>query len=157
MNRAAKAALKRLDAFIGEWVVTASFPGSAPGHAEFEWTLGGQYVVQRTEAPDPAPDSLAIISVDPNSGKYTQHYFDTRGVVRVYAMRFKAGAWELSRKSPDFSPLDFSQRFKGRFSRDKKVIKGTWETSSDGKRWKRDFDLTYKKVKQPRRKGARPL
>jgi hypothetical protein len=150
MNKAAKAALARLDAFIGEWVVEASFPGSNPGHASFEWALDGQYVIERTEAPDPAPDSIAIISVDPKTGKYTQHYFDTRGVVRVYAMRFKAGAWELSRKLPDFSPLHFSQRFKGRFSRDRNVIKGTWETSTDGRRWKRDFDLTYRKVKHSR-------
>ena len=53
----------------------------------------------------------------------------------------------LLRKSPDFSPLDFSQRFKGRFSRDRSVITGTWETSADGKGWKRDFDLIYRKAK----------
>jgi hypothetical protein len=147
VSKASQAALKRLDAFIGKWVIEASFPGSPPGHASFERVLDGQFLIQRTEAPDPAPDSIAIVSVDPKSGKYTQHYFDTRGVVRVYAMRFMAGEWTLLRKSPDFSPLDFSQRFKGRFSRDKSVIAGTWETSADGKRWKRDFDLTYRKVK----------
>jgi hypothetical protein len=147
MNKAAKAALKRLEAFLGEWVVEASFPGSPSGHVTFEWALGGQYVIARSDAPDPVPDSITIISVDPRSGKYTQHYFDSRGVTRVYAMSFKAGVWELSRRSPDFSPLNFSQRFKGRFSRDKTVIKGTWEASTDGKRWKRDFDLTYTKAR----------
>jgi hypothetical protein len=113
----------------------------------FEWALGGQLLVQRTGAPDPAPDSLAIISVDPYRGTYTQHYFDTRGVVRLYAMTLSNGAWQLLRTKPDFTPLDFSQRFRGRFSRDRRMIKGAWETSGDGKQWKHDFDLIYRKVK----------
>ena len=29
-----------------------------------------------------APDSLTIVSVDPETGAYTQHYYDSRGVVR---------------------------------------------------------------------------
>jgi hypothetical protein len=144
---AARAALKRLEAFIGEWTLEASFPGSPPGRVAFEWALGGQLLVQRTGAPDPAPDSLAIISVDPDRGTYTQHYFDTRGVVRLYAMTLSNGAWQLLRTKPDFTPLDFSQRFRGRFSRDRRMIKGAWETSGDGKRWKHDFDLIYRKVK----------
>jgi len=95
---------------------------------------------------------MAIVSVDPNTGAYTQHYFDTRGVVRVYAMTFSRGVWTLLRDSPDFSPLDFSQRFKGRFSRDGKTIQGTWETSSEG-RWERDFDLTYTRQRVRSRRG----
>ena len=57
--------------------------------------------------------------------------------------------WKVLRVKPDFTPLDFSQRFRGKFSGDGKTIKGVWETSSDGKRWKRDFDLTYTKVNRP--------
>ena len=151
MSQAARnAALKRLEAFIGEWSVKASFPGSPPGRSVFEWELTGQYLIQRTEAPDPAPDSIAIVAANPKTGAYTQHYFDSRGVVRVYAMTFSRGVWKLSRNSPDFSPLDFSQRFTGKFSRDGNTISGMWETSPDGKKWERDFDLTYTKVK-PRR------
>jgi hypothetical protein len=145
MSEAAqKASLERLQAFIGKWTVTASFPGSASGRSEFEWALGRQYLIQRTEAPDPAPDSMAIVAVDPKTGAYTQHYFDSRGVVRVYAMTFDGRSWILSRSSPDFSPLDFSQRFRGKFSDN--TINGTWETSHDGVTWERDFDLTYTKA-----------
>jgi hypothetical protein len=143
MSKAARnAALKRLDRFIGEWRVDASFPGSAPGRATFEWSLEKQFLIQHTTAPRPAPDSIAIVSVDLDTGLYTQHYFDSRGVVRVYAMSLSRGVWVLSRTKPDFTPLDFSQRFIGKFSRDGKTIGGTWETK-DGARWKRDFDLTY--------------
>ena len=151
MTKAAvRAALKRLEPFIGEWMLEASFPGSPPGHAIFEWALGGQFLIQRSEAPDPAPDGLAIVSVNPERGTYTQHYFDSRGVVRLYSMTLSHGAWQLLRTKPDFTALDFSQRFRGRFSKDRRTIKGAWETSSDGKRWKHDFDLTYRKVKHSR-------
>ena len=51
------------------------------------------------------------------------------------------GEWK-----PDFTPLDFSQRFTGTFSDDGKTIAGPWEISHDGKTWEHDFDLTYTKV-----------
>jgi len=153
-QRARAAALKRLDAFIGEWRVDASFPGSPPGCSGFEWALDGQYMVQRSEAPDPAPDSLAVVSVDPRTGAYAQHYFDSRGVVRVYAMTFNRGTWTLTRESPDFSPLDFNQRFIGKFARDVKTIKGAWETSKKrGSAWVKDFDLVFTRL-APKRRSA---
>jgi len=113
----------------------------------FEWMLGGQYLIQRTEAPDhKAPNSIAIVAYDREREAYRQHYFDSRGVVRVYRMTFDGGTWTLSRDAPDFTPLDFFQRFTGRFSDDGKTIRGTWEKSSDGVRWVGDFDLTYSRL-----------
>lgn len=156
MSQAArKAALQRLEAFIGEWSVKASFPGSPPGRSTFEWALARQYLIQRTEAPDPAPNSIAIVAIDPKTGAYTQHYFDSRGVVRLYAMTFSRRVWKLTRNSPDFSPLDFSQRFTGTFSPDGNTISGMWEISHDGKTWERDFDLNYTKVKSRRNSSPR--
>ena len=61
-------------------------------------------------------------------------------------MSFSDGVWELRRESPDFSPLDFRQRFRGTFSGDGKTIAGRWEISHDGSTWEHDFDLTYEKV-----------
>jgi hypothetical protein len=146
-QRARAAALKRLEAFIGEWRVDASFPGSPPGRSIFEWALHRQYLVQRSESPRPAPDALAVVSVDPKTGAYTQHYFDSRGVTRVYAMTLSRGTWTLTRESADFSPLDFNQRFVGKFSRDRKTIKGAWETRRKrGSTWVKDFDLVFTRV-----------
>jgi hypothetical protein len=146
-HRARGAALNRLEAFVGEWRVDASFPGSPPGRSVFEWTLGGQYLIQRSTVPPPAPESLAVVSVDPETGAYTQHYFDSRGVTRVYAMTLSRGTWSLTRESPDFSPLDFNQRFIGNFSRDGRIIKGSWETSKKrGAPWMKDFDLVFTRV-----------
>jgi hypothetical protein len=152
MDEAARnAARARLDAFIGEWSIEAAFPLAPPtgvvGRAVFEWTLGGQFLVQRSEVPHPdAPDSVAIVGLEPDSEAYSQHYFDSRGVVRVYAMTFSDGVWKLLRDSPDFSPLAFSQRFTGTFSDDGNTIDGRWESSRDGSSWEHDFDLTYTKV-----------
>jgi hypothetical protein len=75
-----------------------------------------------------------------------QHYFDSRGVARIYRMSFADGIWRLSRSSADFSPLDFWQRFTGTFSEDGARIEGRWEISDDGSSWTVDFDLIYTKL-----------
>lgn len=142
-------ALARLDVLIGEWEVEAAFPGQTvpAGRSVFEWALDGQFLVQRTEVPVPgAPDSMAIIAVDPETGAYTQHYFDTRGVVRLYGMTFADGVWELLREEADFSPLSFRQRFIGRVSEDGDSIRGGWELAKDASAaWEKDFGLTYRR------------
>ena len=108
---------------------------------------GREYLFQRSEIPHPDfPDSISIIAVDPNGEAYTQHYFDSRGVARTYEMTFNDGVWELLRDAPDFSPLDFSQRFIGTFSADGRTIEGEWQTSPDGQAWERDFGLIYRKI-----------
>jgi hypothetical protein len=148
-------ALVRLGVFVGEWVVEACFPGDQPapedsprGGSRFEWDLDRQFLLQRTEVPVPeAPDSLTIVSADPETGAYTQHYYDSRGMTRLYAMSFDDRVWTLTRESPDFGPLDFAQRFTGTFSTDGKTISGAWEKRLDGNRdWQHDFALTYRRI-----------
>ena len=115
-------------------------------HSRFEWALDGQFLLQRTEVPVPeAPDSLAIVSVDLETGAYTQHYYDSRGVVRLYAMTFANGAWTLTRESADFSPLDFQQRFTATFGPYGNTISGAWEKRAGGAGWEHDFGLTYRR------------
>jgi hypothetical protein len=87
----------------------------------------------------------AIVGTDPRTGGYTQHYYDSRGVARLYAMSFADGVWTLTRESPDFSPLDFRQRFTGTFSEDGNTITGAWEKSPGGD-WEHDFALTYRRA-----------
>ncbi|MEV7070648.1 hypothetical protein [Streptomyces sp. NPDC093990] len=145
---AQREALERLGVLVGEWDVEAEFPGQdvTAGRSVFEWELGGQFLVQRSEAPDPAPASTAIVSVEPGTGAYTQHYFDSRGVARLYAMTFDGAVWRLLREEEDFSPLSFRQRFTGRLSADGDTIHGVWERSQDGSAdWETDFGLTYRR------------
>jgi hypothetical protein len=153
MNRPVReVALERLDRLVGEWTFEAIFP-SAPtvvqrgGRGVFEWMRGGQLLVQRIEAPIPdVPDSIAIIAFDPEKGQYTQHYFDSRGVIRLYAMEFDGRTWTLLRNTPDFSLLNFAQRYVGTLSDDGNTIQGMWEKSTDGQTWAHDFALTYRKT-----------
>jgi hypothetical protein len=145
-------AMRRLAAFIGEWSLEADFPNAPPtdlrGRTVFEWMPGEQFLVQRWDVPSPvAPDGIAIIGFDSGRDTYLQHYFDSRGVARVYEMSFSDGVWKLRRESADFSPLDFSQRFTGTFSDDGRTIAGRWELSNDGASWEHDFNLTYTKVR----------
>ena len=78
----------------------------------FDWVLDGQFLLQRTEVPVPeAPDGLMMVSADPQTGWYTQHYYDSRGVVRLYAMGFADGVWTLTRESPDFDATGFPAAF----------------------------------------------
>jgi hypothetical protein len=143
-------ALARLDAFVGEWSLAVDFPDGpkdSSGRVTFEWTLGREYLLQRWQVPHPeAPDGMAVISAEDDGDAYVQHYFDSRGVVRVYRMTFRDGLWTLVRDAPDFTPLDFSQRYTGAFSEDGSSIVGRWETSYDGSTWELDFNLTYRRI-----------
>ena len=137
--------LEDLEPLLGEWRIETSLPFDADGPAlsVFEWMLDGHYLLQRTSIPQPFPDSTSIVSCDPETGAYTQHYFDARGVVRLYAMTFRDGVWTLTRETPDFSALSFSQRFTGEFSDDGSRIDGRWERTNDAGAWELDFEFAY--------------
>jgi hypothetical protein len=145
--------LVALEPFVGEWSMTVAFKGMLPVDAgarvSFEWLPGKRFLIQRWEVPIPeAPDGIAIIGADPaREGHFLQHYFDTRGVARVYKMSFAEGVWRLRREEPDFSPLDFRQRFTGNFSDNGSTITARWEMSSDGSQWEHDFDLTLRRAR----------
>ena len=144
--------LAALEPLVGEWILLAAFDETPPAdigaRVRFEWLPGERFLIQRWEVPIPeAPDGIAMIGADPeNDGQYLQHYFDTRGVARVYRMSFEGGVWKLDRDEPDFSPLDFAQRYTGTLSDDVRTIAGRWEICHDGKTWEHDFDLTYTKT-----------
>ena len=141
--------MERLDQIVGAWAVEASLapPGTVRARTVFEWALGGRFLLQRAEIDLPeAPDSLAVIAADPSTGGFTQHYFDSRGVVRLYAMTFADGVWTLRREAADFTPLSFGQRFVGRFTDDGAAIDGRWEKTRPDGTWEHDFDLTYARL-----------
>ena len=127
--------MKRLEPLIGEWTVTSSL-GDVRAVATFEWALGGAFVLQRSQIDLPeAPDALCVIA--PDGEHYTQHYFDSRGVVRLYAMTFDGATWTLERDGEDFA-----QRYVGEFSGDR--IEGRWEIKQPGEAdFRLDFELSY--------------
>jgi hypothetical protein len=137
-----------LEPFIGKWRMVSSFApdaDDAPAATTFEWLAGRRFLIQRWEVDHPdAPDGIAMIGFDPAKVAYQQHYFNSRGVVRVYQMGFANRVWTLQRIAED---PDFSQRFIGRFAEDASSIVGSWESSNDGgSHWSPDFELTYMKT-----------
>jgi hypothetical protein len=139
--------MQRLAPLVGEWRIETSLgpPGAVRAVTVFEWALGGRILIQRVEVDVPeAPDAFCVISPGPRPGGFTQHYFDSRGVSRLYAMTFDDGVWTLRREEPDLTPLAFAQRYVGALSEDGAIIRGRWDTRPvDGDEWTRDFDLTY--------------
>lgn len=152
----ASTAMQSLEPLIGEWRMDALFPSRSPAagmevdgvaRVVFQYLPGRLFVIQRWEVPHPdAPDGIAIIGWDSSRDSLLQHYFDSRGVARLYEMSFGDGVWKLSRTAADFSPLDFAQRYTGAVSDDGRAIRGTWELSTDGSRWEHDFELSYTKI-----------
>jgi hypothetical protein len=146
------ARLERLEPFVGEWRIDAPVSPLPPDLSDaarttFEWTLGGAFLLQRASIPvEGAPDGLCVIGPYGGDG-YTQHYFDSRGVARVYAMTFDGRDWTLERHAPDFSPLPFHQRWVATFGADGDTIQGRWETSPDGRDWELDFELSYQRLR----------
>jgi hypothetical protein len=139
-------AMARLAVLVGEWTQQVDVTGVPAGTTVFEWALGGSFLLQRNKIPHPDfPDSILIIAADPGGKTYTQHYFDSRGVARIYNMTFGEEKWTLQRDAEDFTPLDSAQRFSGTFD-DESTINGAWEHSEDGVTWKRDFSLSFRKI-----------
>lgn len=134
---------------IGEWsmaMVMPDVPADSGVRVTFEWMGDKAFVVERWTVPFPeAPDGLAVIRWDEGRGTFLQHYFDVRGVARVYEMGIGGGTWTLERTKPDFSDFNFSQRF-GTFSDDRRRIDGTFEIAHDHATWEKDFDAIYTRV-----------
>jgi hypothetical protein len=148
--------LDRLEVLIGQWEMEAAFgagyfgPGTSAmtsrgGRTTFEWLDGRFFLTQRFVVEHPAaPSGISIIGAGPDPGTFTQHYYDSRGVARVYQMSLDGGVWKLWRAAPGFW-----QRYSGIISGDGTTIAGAWEGSADGQEWKHDFGLTYLKVREP--------
>lgn len=144
------ATLDDFTVLAGEWEVELTFPTDPPGVVQggrttFEW-LFDEFLVQRMGPPG-AAQMIAIIAHNPEQGTLQQHYFDSRGVVRIYDMTLDDGVWTLLRTKADFVPLEFAQRFTGRLTDDANTIHGRWEGSSDGVSWQHDFDMIYRRAR----------
>jgi hypothetical protein len=68
------------------------------------------------------------------------HYFDSRGVFRVYEVSIDDKAWRCWRDAPGFS-----QRFTGNFAEDGDSISGCWQLSRDDVHWDDDLRITYRR------------
>ena len=134
--------MNALQPLVGEWTIEVPF-ASGHGTLSFEWLKGEQFLVQRWTVPvAEAPDGIAVIGADGDA--YVQHYFDSRGIHRTYGLSLEDGVLKLWREA--VSAEDFSQRYTGKISDDGTRIDGVWEIADDGVTWRKDFDITYRRV-----------
>ena len=95
-----------LDLLIGEWIEQIRLPDAPAGRMTCEWILDHRYMLQRSDSPQPEfPDSMAVVADDENTNSFVQHYFDSRGVVRIYQMTLDEHSWTLQRHEPDFEDV----------------------------------------------------
>jgi hypothetical protein len=141
--------IPRLDGwkrFIGTWETAGTHPmlpgEDIGGTSTFEWLEGRRFVIWRAQCDHPQiPDAITIIGV--TDGRLSMHYFDQRGVHRVYAASLEQATWRYWRDVP--AP-DLSQRFTGTFSDDGDTIMGRGALSRDGSTWEDDLALDYRRV-----------
>ena len=97
------------------------------------------FLIQRWHYDHPEiPDAIAVIGV--TDGQLSMHYFDYRGVYRVYAVSLEEDEWRFWRDAPGFS-----QRFTGILSDDGNTITGQGQLSRDGSAWEDDLAITYRR------------
>jgi len=138
--------LEGWDRFIGSWETEGAhplLPGEAiRGTSTFEWLEGRRFVIWRSQCEHPKiPDAITIIGV--TDGQLSMHYFDERGVYRVYAASLDQRTWRYWR---DASAPDLSQRFTGTFGDYGKTITVRGELSKDGSTWEDDLALDYRRM-----------
>jgi hypothetical protein len=138
--------LEPLAKLLGEWTSQSTHPASpglvVAGRATATWLEGERFLLLRTQADHPEfPDALWVLG-ETEAG-LVGHYFDSRGVHRIYRLGFDDGAWHMSRDEPGFN-----QRFTGTFEDRGDRIVGIWEVSPDGSKWERDLETTF--VRRPK-------
>jgi hypothetical protein len=146
---------KALNRLVGRWTTEATHPAVpgviVHGSAAIEWLEGGRFLIQRTRNDHPDfPDAIAIIGATDadrtealqasERAQPTMHYFDSRGVFRVYEVAIDGATWKLWRNAEGFS-----QRFTGAFADEHKIIAGLWQMCQDGTTWQDDLRITYRR------------
>ena len=151
-----------LGRLVGTWTTEATHPAMpgvvVRGTAVIEWLDGQRFLTYRSHTDHPKlPNSLSVIGhmghdrvsgadgAVPTSADESQlrmHYFDSRGVFRVYEVSIENAAWRWWRDAPGFS-----QRFTGLISPDGDTIDGHSQLCKDGVHWADDLQITYRRRK----------
>ncbi len=152
--------LELLNRLVGTWATEATHP-SVPdvvvhGSAVIQWLEGERFLMQRSRTDHPDfPDSLSIIGfmerdradsvteadrAAAGGPPLRMHYFDSRGVFRVYEVSIDPASWRLWRDAPGFS-----QRFTGIVADGGDTIVGRWQLCRDELHWADDLEITYRR------------
>jgi hypothetical protein len=149
----AEQTLKLLERLVGIWVTEATHPALpgvvVHGTTTIEWLEGKQFLIVRGRSGHPDfPDSVSILGFTDRdradathtASQLTMHYFDSRGVFRLYTAAIDETTWRYSREAPGFS-----QRFTGTFADDGATIVGRSQLCEDDVHWNDDLAITYRR------------
>jgi hypothetical protein len=151
--------LRPLDQLVGTWTTEATHPAVpgivVRGTATIEWLEGERFLISRTRTDHPDfPDAISIIgfadrdrvhggpstNAAPGGNRLSMHYFDSRGVSRVFDVSIDNQTWRFWRDAPGFS-----QRFTGTFCDNGDTIVGRTELCQDDVHWNDDLAITYRR------------
>ena len=142
-----------MDRLIGEWDASGEMNVDGEtirvtGHTTIE-SLGEYVVLRTTVEPPEFPDSVSILGGGPDGEPAPMHYFDERGVQRLYLSSVEAGRWLITHADESWrdSP-GHNQRYIGEIAPDGSRITGAWERGlgAAGDRWELDFTLDFQRV-----------
>jgi hypothetical protein len=136
---------------VGRWSTEATHPALpgtvVPGSAEVEWLEGEQFLVHRIRNDHPDfPDAISLLG---DTDGLRMHYFDSRGVHRVYDLAVTPDGWAIGMGegagAESFAPGDapFSQRMTFTFEDSDQTMSGLAQMSYDGQTWTDDLAITY--------------
>jgi hypothetical protein len=144
--------VKQFEPLIGEWHGEGEIPIEPPMKVTVEAKISrlGKFILFSTVGkPAEVPDSVSIIGGAPEGEPQPMHYFDSRGVKRLFVMAVKDSTVKIWRApGEDWNGPDgpgFNQRFIGEISADGKTIRGRWERGMGdaGDKWEIDFPIDY--------------
>jgi hypothetical protein len=114
--------------------------------------LGEFVVIRSVGEPADLPDNISIVGGGPDGEAQPMHYFDSRGVKRLFLMTVDGSTWTIWRApGEDWNGPDgpgFNQRYIGEISTDGRSIAGRWERGlgEAGDEWELDFPFDYVRV-----------
>ena len=140
---------------IGEWHGEGVMPIEPPVKMSEEAKIErmGEFIVFSSMGEQgEVPDSLSIIGGAPDGEPQPMHYFDARGVQRLYLTAIEGSTWKIWRAPGEDcngpQGPGFNQRFIGEISADGTTIDGRWERGlgEAGDEWEIDFPISYVRV-----------
>jgi hypothetical protein len=144
--------MQTFEPLIGRWHSEGEIPIEPPIKVIVEAKIErlGKLIVFRSKGePAEVPDSISIIGGAPDGEPQPMHYFDSRGVKRLYLTVLEGFTWTIwLAPGEDWNGRDgpgFNQRFIGEISPDGRTIEGRWERGMGvaGDHWELDFAMTY--------------
>lgn len=137
--------LDAFDRLVGEWTFEATHPlvpaTVVHGRMTYGWLEGERFLVQRSRNDHPKfPDSISVIGFA-DEEELTAHYYDSRGVFRIYRVAMEGDTLRMWRDEPGFR-----QRMEGTLSEDGATFTLTGQLSRDDETWDDDLATTFTRV-----------